>query len=133
MPHAKQVSKTRRRKSLPVLGAAGLSLSLASGASAATTGMSANLPAPTASVSQEMTLHDEEISDVSLATFNVFDKENKQRPRAQIAMGGGGGGCGCCFACACGSSNNPPAYGGVEHAPAPVRPTNKYRHSPKRT
>jgi hypothetical protein len=78
-----------------------------------------------------MTLHDEEISDVSLATFHVFDKENKQRPWAQIAMGGGGGGCGCCFACACGSSNNPPAYGGVEHAPAPVHPTNKYRRSPK--
>jgi hypothetical protein len=54
--------------------------------------MSANLPAPTASVGQQITLHDEEISDVSLATFNVFDKENKQRPRAQIAMGGGGGG-----------------------------------------
>src|SRR6516165_7344994 len=113
MPHAKQASKTRRRKSLPVLGAAGLSLSLASGASATVPGMSANLPVPMASFSQQITLRDEEISDVSLATFNVFDKENKQRPCAQIAMGGGGGGCGCCIACACGSSNNPPAYGGV--------------------
>jgi hypothetical protein len=42
-----------------VLGAAGLSLPLASGASAAVPGMSANLPAPTASVSQQITLHDE--------------------------------------------------------------------------
>jgi hypothetical protein len=134
MRHAKQASKkTRRRKSLPVLGAAGLSLSLASGASAAVLDLSANLPAPTASVSQQMSLHDEEISDVSLATFHVFDKENKQRLRARLAMGGGGGGCGCCFACACGSSNNPPAYGGIEHAPPPVRPTNKYRRSPKRS
>jgi hypothetical protein len=116
-----------------VLGAAGLSLSLASGASSAVPGMSANLPAPMASVSQQMTLYDEEITDVSLATFHIFDKENKQRPRAQIVMGGGGGGCGCCLACAYGPSNNPPAYGGVEHAPPPVRPTNKYRHSPKRT
>ena len=55
--------------------------------------MSADLPARTAPVSQQMTLRDEEITDVSLATFQVFDKENMQRPRARLACGG-----------ACGSS-----------------------------
>ena len=54
------------------MGAAGLSLSLASGASAATVGPAAH----------EITLGEEEISDVTLATFYVFDKEN---PRAHPA------------------------------------------------
>ena len=47
---------------MPLLGAAGLSLSLASGAPAATVGPAAH----------ETTLGEEEISDVSLATFYVF-------------------------------------------------------------
>ena len=79
-----------------------------------------------------MTLRDEEITDVSLATFHVFEKENMQRPRARLAMGGGCGGCGC-GACGTGFYYNPPAYSGPAYPPPPVRPTNKYRHSPKRT
>ena len=57
MPQAKKPSKRKHRAcAVPLLGAAGLSLSLASGASAATVGPAAH----------EITLGEEEISDVSL-------------------------------------------------------------------
>jgi hypothetical protein len=121
------LQRKRRRKAVPVLGAAGLSLALASGASAAVGGMNAGLPARTAPVSQQMTLRDEEITDVSLATFHVFDKENTQRPRTRVAFGGSFGACGSSF------YENPPVSSGPAYPPPPVRRTNKYRHSPKRT
>src|ERR1700688_41051 len=94
MSHAKQASKRKRRsKALPVWGPAGLSFSLASGASG---GPAGNMPAPNTGVSHEITLAEEEISDVSLATFYVFDKENAGalRPGVQLVRGGCGGGCG---------------------------------------
>ena len=74
-----------------MLGAAGLSLSLASGASGAP---AANIAARHADVSQEFILAEEELSDVSLATFYVFDKENAGpfRPSVLLARGGCGGG-----------------------------------------
>jgi hypothetical protein len=53
------------------LGAAGLSFSLASGASAAP---AANIPTRSVDLSHEFILAEEEVSDVSLATFYVFDK-----------------------------------------------------------
>jgi uncharacterized protein YdaU (DUF1376 family) len=75
MLSAKKASKRKRRsKALPVLGAAGLSLSLVSGASA-TTDESTDMLARSAKQNQEITLAEEEIADVSLATFYVFDKE----------------------------------------------------------
>ena len=96
MSHAKQTSKRKRpRKALPVLGAAGLSLSLAGGASG---GPAVDMPTRNGGVNHEITLVEEEISDVTLATFYVFDKENigTPRPGVQLARGGcGGGGCGC--------------------------------------
>jgi hypothetical protein len=95
MSHAKQASKEkRRRKALPVLGAAGLSLSLASGASSAP---AVDTPPRNTAASHEIILAEEEISDVSLATFYVFDKETVGtfRPGVQLAMGGCGRGCGC--------------------------------------
>jgi hypothetical protein len=61
--------RKRRSKALPVLGAAGLSLSLATNASAAIGGLNPD------TVSQQVMLYEEEIADVSLATFRVFDKE----------------------------------------------------------
>jgi hypothetical protein len=65
-----QFSKSRRRsKALPVLGAAGLSLSLASGASAVPSGPAADMPARNTGDSNGVTLGEEEISDVTLATF----------------------------------------------------------------
>jgi hypothetical protein len=100
MSHTKEASKRKRkRRALPVLGAAGLSFSLASGASAEPI---VNLATPNTGASHEITLADEEISDVSLATFYVFDKENAGtfRPNVQLVRGGGcGGGGGGCRAC----------------------------------
>ena len=103
MSHAKHASKRKRRsKALPVLGATGLSLSLMGGASA-TGGPAADMPtARNTALNHEIILSDEEISDVSLATFYVFDKENGPelgqplRLAAGCGHGGGGGGCGGC-------------------------------------
>src|SRR5215467_14898198 len=107
MPRAKQAAKRERRaKAVPVLGAAGLSLSLTGGASAATAGATADLPTtPNTALGHEITLGEEEISDVSLATFYVFDKENAGKPqlgeRVAWACRCGCRGCGGC-GCRCG-------------------------------
>jgi hypothetical protein len=99
MLHGKQASKRKRRsKAVPVLGAAGL-LSLASGVVAQAAGPAANLPTRTIEPSHELTLSEEEVFDVSLATFYVFDRENT--PGFQLVRGGCGGcghGCGGCHA-----------------------------------
>jgi hypothetical protein len=88
-------------QSLPALGFAGMSLSMASGACASTSEASANTSPP--SQKHEIFLGEEEISDVSLATFYVFDKENAGPPplfqKLRLAAGGGAG-CGCSFGCA---------------------------------
>jgi hypothetical protein len=92
-------NRKRLKKAVPVLGAAaGLSLSLASGASA---GPTPHMPTSGAGAGQEIILAEEEISDVSLATFYMFDKENSAafRPNFQLARGGCGGGCGGCRGC----------------------------------
>jgi hypothetical protein len=95
MSQAKRLSPRRRSgRAVPVLGAAGL-LVLAGSASAEA---SINSTMPPSGVSYPVLLGEEEIFDVSLATFNVFDKEksNSLLPRVQLARGGcGGGGCGC--------------------------------------
>jgi hypothetical protein len=83
MARAKQASKRKRRsKAVPVLGAAGLSLSLAGGASASTGGIATNISPQNTSPNHEIFLGEEEISDVSLSTFYVFDKENAVTPQA---------------------------------------------------
>ena len=74
MSRVKQAS--HRSKAIPILGAAGLSLTMTSGVSAAA-GPTPNTPASNAAVSQEITLREDEISDVSLATFHVFENENQ--------------------------------------------------------
>ena len=61
----------RRSKTLPALGFAGVSLSMAGGACASTSEASAN----TTSQPQELVLGEEEIFDTSLSTFYTFDKE----------------------------------------------------------
>jgi hypothetical protein len=91
----------RRSKALPALGFAGMSLSMASGACASTSEASANTSPP--SQKHEIVFGEEELSDVSLATFYVFDKENAGPPplfqKLRLAIGGGAG-CGCSFGCA---------------------------------
>jgi hypothetical protein len=112
MSRAKQVTTRKRRKAMPVLGAAGL-LALASSASAEAP---ADTMAPNAGVSRPVLLGEEEISDVSLATFYVFDKENSGflKPGIQLARGGGcgGGGCGCGHGCGGGGCRGCAGCGG---------------------
>ena len=104
MPRVKQASKrTRVTKSaaVPALGAAGLGLSLAGGASASTL--------PTADVPQSLNtmpdqrfvLGEEEMADVSLASFHLFDKENGSSGVQQMAWGCRCGGCRACRGCGC--------------------------------
>ena len=91
MPHAKQLSNRKRRsRAAPVLGAAGL-LALASSASAEA------MSTANTEMSHQLFLGEEEISDVSLSTFHVFDKENvgSLKSGVQLARGGGGSGGGC--------------------------------------
>jgi len=77
MARTKQALKRNRRsKAVPVLGAAGLSLSLASGVSASTSGPAADVTPQNATPNHEIFLGEEEISDVTLSTFYVFDHEN---------------------------------------------------------
>ena len=78
MPQVKQASKRKRgtKAAVSALGAAGLTFSLLGSATASAV--------PTADVAQTtafapneaITLGEEEIADISLATFYVFDKEN---------------------------------------------------------
>jgi hypothetical protein len=94
----KQASKRKRRRTaLPAWGVAGVSLSLAGGASAATSGPATDLPSQGTGAHHEIALGEEEISDVSLATFYVFDKENAgASERSQgLQLARGCGGCGC--------------------------------------
>jgi hypothetical protein len=91
----------RRSKTLPVLGFAGVSLSMAGGACASTSEASANTSPP--SQTHKIFLGEEEIADVSLATFYVFDRENAGRPplsRKPRLAAGCGAGCACSFGCA---------------------------------
>jgi hypothetical protein len=113
MSHGKRNSKRKgRTKTVTVLGVVG-ALSLAGGASGAAVGS----PGDTLTENAAITLDEEEISDVSLSTFYVFDHENAgaRRPGLQLAQrtrsrprqgcGGcagdcGGGGPTCCATCA---------------------------------
>ncbi len=94
MSRAKQAStRKRNRKTLALLGTAGLSLSLVSGISAASAAPAADAPTRNAVVTHEITLCEEEISDVTLATYYVFDHENARTLRRGIKFGAGGCGC----------------------------------------
>ena len=114
MSHGNRNSKRKgRTKAVTVLGVAG-ALSLAGRAPGAAVGA----PGDTLTENAVITLDEEEISDVSLSTFYVFDNENAavHRPALQLAQrtrsrprqgcGGcadcGGGGPTCCASCASG-------------------------------
>ena len=138
MSQDKAASKRKRRKAAPMLGAAGLSLTLASGASAATAQPTADMAARRAPAAQEITLAEEEISGVSLATFHVFDKENAAKPQRgpRFAMAAGGcAGCAGCGGCGCwtGTYYTSPVIGNGGYDPPPrvVKPR-KYTGPSKR-
>jgi hypothetical protein len=107
MPRVKRASKQKRTTkatALKVLGAAGLGFSLVGSASGSTTPTAGIPQSDNTSPNQRFVLGEEEMVDVSLATFHLFDRENLSRG-LQLARGGcggcggcghGGGGCGGC-------------------------------------
>jgi hypothetical protein len=109
MPRVKQASKqksTTKAAAMTVLGATGLSFSLLGSASASTVPI-ADIPQPdNSSPNQRFVLGEEEMADVSLATFQLFDRENVAGGVQVAYRGCGGRGCaarGCrgCAARAC--------------------------------
>jgi hypothetical protein len=112
MPQAKPASREKRpSKVASVLGIAGVSFAASTGGSPADI-PPASLVSPAAgSVSDLLwedaapfrlpTLDEEEISDVSLATFHLFDKDDLGRSQSgiQVAFRSCGGGCGCGHGC----------------------------------
>jgi hypothetical protein len=104
MPREKQTSKRKRvtKAAMPALGAAGLTFGLVGGASASTTPTSDAPQKLNLGPTQAVTLGEEEIADVSLATFHLFDKENNGSAIQQMAWGCRCGGCRACRACRCG-------------------------------
>jgi hypothetical protein len=70
------------KEAAPVLGAVG-ALSLAGGASAATTGPAMDAQSLDTTQRHQIAIAEEELTDVSLATFYVFDKENAKTPKLQ--------------------------------------------------
>ena len=72
-------SKRRSKAVIPALGITGLSLSLASGATASTGGA---MDVPSTSKPHEIFLGEEEIFDNSLSTFYTFDNENVRKAQA---------------------------------------------------
>jgi hypothetical protein len=125
MPKRSSIGR-RRSKALPALGFASMSLSMASGACASTSEASANTSLP--SQKHELFFGEEEISDVSLATFYVFDKENAGPPplfqKLRLAVGGGGCGCGCGSCASCAYSLQPP------QPPTATQPTQHRKKKP---
>jgi hypothetical protein len=95
MARAKQVSKRKRsQKALPVWGAAGMSLAMAGGASA--TGVAPAEKGSSQRTLPVITLGEEELSDISLSKFFVFDREGATAARLgeKYAQRCGGRGCG---------------------------------------
>jgi hypothetical protein len=128
-------TRKRRSKAVPVLGAAGLSLTLASAASAAAVDRpAAEITAGRIPVTQEITLAEEEIPGASLATFQLFDKENAAKPQhgPRLAMAAGGcAGCAGCGGCWTGTYYTDSVVGGNGGYVHPVRPR-KYTNPSKR-
>jgi hypothetical protein len=103
MSPVKQASKQKRTTkaaAVKVLGAAGLSFSLAGNTSASTLPTAGIPQSDNTWPNQRFVLSEEEMTDVSLATFYVFDKENVGSG-VQLARGCGGcgRGCGCGGGC----------------------------------
>jgi hypothetical protein len=73
----KSATRKFRSKGLPVLGVAGMAFSFLTGASPALAHPS--LDGLSGARSHDVVLRDEEISDVSLATFYAFDREDQGR------------------------------------------------------
>src|ERR1700723_1735768 len=109
MPQVKRAAKGKQAVS--VLGIAGVSWAASTGGSPADIPPASLASPPAGSVAdilwqntapfQVPFLDEEEISDVSLATFRLFDKEDPGNSQSgiQVAFRGCGGGCGCGHGC----------------------------------
>jgi hypothetical protein len=101
MPRVKQALKQKRTSkavAVKVLGAAGLGLSLVGSASASTT-PTAIPRSDNTSPDQRFVLGEEEMADISLATFHLFDKENFGSGVQLAYVVRGCRGCGGCRGC----------------------------------
>lgn len=95
MSRQKQPSTRKRNsKAIPILGATGLSLSLAGGIAAASAAPTTDTQTQSTKVSHEITLFEDEFYDVSLGTFYVFDSEDVRTFRRRVKLAVCGGGCG---------------------------------------
>ena len=113
MPLVKQASKQKRTTkgaAVMVLGATGVGFSLLGNASASTMPAADIAQSDNTPPNQRLVLSEEEMADVSLATFHLFEKENVGSG-VQLARGCGGcrgcaargcaaRGCGGCRGCA---------------------------------
>ena len=94
MPRVKQASKKKSttKAAVTVLGATGLGFSLLDSASASTMPAADIAQSDNAPPNQRFVLSEEEMADVSLATFHLLDKENVGNG-VQLAARGGCRGC----------------------------------------
>ena len=106
MPRVKQASKqkpTTKAAAVTVLGATGLGFSLTGSASASTMPAADIAQSDNTPPNQRFVLSEEEMADVSLATFHLLDQENVGSG-VQVAYRGCGGCRGCaargCRGCA---------------------------------
>jgi hypothetical protein len=109
MAQAKRASREKRpSKAVSVLGIAGMSLAASTGGSQAemlvapagpTLGSAADMLWQTAAPFRIPMLDEEEISDVSLATFYLFDKDDLGTSRPGVQLAAFRGGCGCGHGC----------------------------------
>lgn len=133
----KSAKRKTRSKTVPVLGVAGVTFSLLTGASAAFAHPSSDRPS--GERGHAVLLSDEEVSDVTLATFYAFDREGQGRaPRLRLAGGIGCAGCATCAgACAWGGSyfgyGPSPLFDQAYPPSEPMRPAPRYRRSHRRT
>ena len=113
MTQARRSSKRKRGKSTLALGAAGVSLAMTGAASAT----APTTHVPSQDNARRFILAEEEISDVSLMTFQVFDRENPPLSQGiRVARGGGCGGCGCGHGGGGGGCARAGVGGGCAHA-----------------
>src|SRR6516165_2256385 len=110
---ASRKKRTTKVAAVTVVGAAGLGLSLFGSASGSTM-PTAYIPQSDTSPNQRFVLGEEEMQDVSLATFHLFDRENVGSA-IQLARGGCGG-CGGCGGHGCGGGGRGGGgFGGCGH------------------
>ena len=130
MTQARRNSKRKRgkaalAKSALALGAAGVPLAMTGAASASVP----TTNAPLEDNARRFILAEEEISDVSLVTFQVFDRENPPLSQGIKVARGGGCGCGGCGDGGGGESTYSGAapFGSYVTPPRYSKPTHKRR------